>query len=349
MELTRLARTAAVKEAARQAGFARVGVARAAPAERFESFLAALARGDQADMAWLARPDTLAKRRDPAEILPDLRSLVVVAESYWTDDDGGPVARYARGEDYHQVLSTRLKPVVAAVESLGGRARAYVDTGPILEVQWAARAGLGWIGRNGLLLSRDGGTWWLLGVVLTTLELEPDEPVADHCGSCTRCLDACPTDAFRGPYRLDSRRCLSYLTIEHRGPIPEELREGMGEHLFGCDVCQEVCPWSRKFPVPAGDPALRPRPDDPTGDLSALLSLSEAGFRARFAGSPLSRPKRRGLLRNVCVVLGNRGDPAAIPALTAALSDDEPLIREHAAWALARIGRLAAGRRPPVP
>jgi epoxyqueuosine reductase len=214
------------------------------------------------------------------------------------------------------------------------RGKVYVDTGPVLERDLAARAGLGWIGKNTNLLHQELGSWFFIGVVLTTVELDSDEPLPDRCGTCRACLDVCPTQAFVAPYVLDARRCISYLTIEHRGPIPEELREPVGEWVFGCDLCQTVCPWNRNAPV-TSEPAFFPaRPLPP---LSSLLEMTESDFKAQFAGTPLTRPKRRGLLRNAAVALGNSRDPAAIPALTRALSDSDVLVREHAGWALSRL------------
>jgi epoxyqueuosine reductase len=212
-----------------------------------------------------------------------------------------------------------------------------VDTAPLLERDFARRAGLGWFGKNTMLINRRLGSYFFLGALLVDLDLRPDEPHAtSHCGTCTACLDACPTGAFAGPYRLDARRCISYLTIELKDAVPEELRPGLGEWVFGCDVCQEVCPWNRKAP-PGSAPALQARPELEALDLVAVLGLSEEEFRRRFRGTALTRPKRRGLLRNAALVLGNAGGPEAVPALRRALDDPEPLVREAAGWALGRI------------
>ena len=334
-----------VKEQAHRLGFSQVGIAPCEIPARFDDYVDALIAGRHGALEWLSRGDLLASRGDPGLLLDGCRSLVLVAVSYAAEPAAelpaghGRVARYARGADYHRVLGDRLEELASALRELGGEARVGVDGLPVMEVAQAERAGLGWAGRNTLLLNRSGGTWWLLGEILTTLELEPDEPVSAHCGTCTRCLEACPTGAFRAPYELVVERCLSYQTIEQKGTIPSELRPQLGEWLFGCDVCQEVCPWSQSNP-PAGFPELAPQLE--SLDLVGLLGLDAAGFKARFGGTPLARPKRRGLLRNACVVLGNRGDRAAIPALAAALGDPEPLIRAHAAWALGRLGGPAA-------
>jgi epoxyqueuosine reductase len=259
------------------------------------------------------------------------------------------VARYALGADYHDVLRERLNRLLAWLqgERPGCQGRGVVDTAPLLERDFARRAGLGWFGKNTMLLNKRLGSYFFLGALLVDLELRPDAAhETSHCGTCTACLDACPTDAFAGPGWLDSRRCISYLTIELRGEIPTELRPGIGDWLFGCDVCQEVCPWNRKAPL-GTEPALQPRPDLEALDPTELLSLSEEEFRRRFRGTALTRTKRRGLLRNAALVLGNRGDPAALPALRQALNDPEPLVREAARWAIARIegGDNAGGIR----
>jgi epoxyqueuosine reductase len=255
------------------------------------------------------------------------------------------VARYAQGADYHDVLRQRLNQLLAWVqtECPGCQGRGVVDTAPLLERDFARRAGLGWFGKNTMLLHKRLGSYFFLGALLLDLELRPDPPYeTSHCGTCTACLEACPTQAFPEPGVLDARRCISYLTIELRGPVPPELREPLGDWLFGCDVCQEVCPWNRKAP-PGTEPALQPRPDLVALDPAELLGLSEEAFRRRFRGTALTRAKRRGLLRNAALVLGNCGDPAALPALQRALQDPEPLVREAARWAIRQIDD-AAGR-----
>jgi epoxyqueuosine reductase len=251
----------------------------------------------------------------------------------------GLVARYARYEDYHEVLAGRLRQLTEFVNGLGGpgtRSLWYVDTGPLLERDLAQRAGLGFIGKHTNLISRRLGNWFFLAEVLTTLELEPDAPEKNHCGSCTRCLTACPTGAITAPFRLDARRCISYLTIELKGAIPEELRPAIGNRIYGCDDCLAACPWNR-FAREGTMMKPHARPELATPDLLELLALDEAGFKARFAGTPMLRTKRRGLQRNVCVALGNTGDERALPALEGAARDVEPLIAEHARWAIDQI------------
>jgi epoxyqueuosine reductase len=284
-------------------------------------------------------------RRHPSSILPGVRSVVMVGLNYkpkeaeQRSETGAKVARYALGEDYHDVLRERLNQLLDRIgnDAPGCRGRAVVDTAPLLERDFARRAGLGWFGKNTMLLNKRLGSYFFIGALLLDLELEPDLPhEASHCGTCTACLDACPTQAFTAPGQLDARRCISYLTIELRGPVSDDLRSQMGDWLFGCDICQEVCPWNRKAP-PGKEPAFAPRPDLAVADPAELLGLSEEGFRRRFRGTALMRTKRRGLLRNVALVLGNRGDPASLPALEKARLDPEPVVREAAEWAIQRI------------
>jgi epoxyqueuosine reductase len=332
-----------IKHWATEFGFDPVGIAIAAEAETFEFFQAWLDQDYAGEMAYLRRHDSA--HRHPAAILPTVRSVVMVGMSYAPEADDVPlggsglIARYARGADYHDVLRSRLNQLLARIQEQvpACHGRGVVDTAPLLERDFARRAGLGWFGKNTMLIHKRRGSYLFLGALLLDLELQPDPPhAASHCGTCTACLDACPTGAFAAPYVLDARRCLSYLTIELRGPVPEELREGLGDWLFGCDVCQEVCPWNRKA-LPRTEPALQPRPDLEAVDPIELLGLREEEFRHRFRDTALWRTKRRGLLRNAALVLGNRGDPAALPALERALMDVEPLIRDAAQWAIARI------------
>ena len=359
----------AVKEKARELGFDRVGIAPAGPSPHGDAFLQWLQRGYAGEMRYMAREPQ--RRLDPRHLLPEVRSIIVVARDYWvpasvegllSDPSRGRISRYAWGKDYHDVLKPRLFALDAFLRHLSGRehyAKAYVDTGPVLERAWAERAGLGFIGKNTCLIHPRLGSWMFLGVLLVPEILDPDpapellsssplrwrlpDGQVGTCGTCRRCLDACPTGAFEEEYVLDARRCISYLTIELRGPIPRHLRPQMGNWIFGCDVCQDVCPWNRRFARPSDEPAFTPDPDRIAPPLLELIALDEEGFRQRFRKTPIMRAKRRGLLRNVCVALGNWGDPVAVPALSAVLLQDaEPLIRGHAAWALGRIGTGAA-------
>jgi epoxyqueuosine reductase len=354
--------SAAVIAAARELGFHAVGIAPALPARRFRAFEEWLERGMQGDMAYLADPVQKVARADPGMLLAGARSVVVVALAY---DAGvvplerlrGQVARYARSRDYHSIIKARLRALTDQLAALVGRpvaSRPCVDTAPVLERELAERAGLGFVGKNTLLIAPGLGSYLLLGELILDVELEPTarEEARSRCGSCTACLDACPTGAFVGPHVLDARRCISYLTIEHRGPIPRELRPALGTRVFGCDVCQEVCPFNAAAPArTAPDPglALTTRAAERSApDLVRTLGLGAAQMRQLVRGTPLRRAGREGLLRNVCVALGNAGDPAAIPALARALAGDRsPLVRGHAAWALGRLGArevLAAAR-----
>ncbi len=344
---------ARLKQQARTLGFARAGIARAGPAEGFERLLDWLQNGFAGEMHYMERHAEA--HRHPASILPEVRSVVMLAMHHGTQPEQtdnlpplhGRVARYARGADYHDVLRRQLKRLLTWVqgESPGCRGRAVVDTAPLLERDFARRAGLGWFGKNTMLLNRELGSYFLLGALLLDLDLTPDEPhQTNHCGRCTACLDACPTSAFAGPGLLDARRCISYLTIELRGPVAEELRPGLGEWVFGCDVCQEVCPWNRKAPTDP-EPVLQQQPELATLDLIELLSLNEEEFEKRFGPTPLERPGRAGLLRNAALVLGNRADPAALPALRQALQDREELVREAARWAIERMEQGPGGEK----
>ncbi len=343
--------TRALKDRATDLGFQKVAIARAEPLERDRAALAAWLSGNRhATMAWMARnPET---RSDPERLLPGCRSVVAVAINYGPAPAGAPpagfarVARYAQGRDYHKVVGAKLKDLAAwLADESGAPARGFVDTGPVLERAWAERAGLGWIGKNANLITRDIGSWILLGEILTGAELVADAgPHQDFCGTCTACLDACPTDAIEAPGKVDSNACISYWTIEHRGAVPEERREGNADWIFGCDVCQEVCPWNMSFGrPPASENPLTPRPDLAGLDAEEILGLDEATFRSRFSGTALMRARWDGMRRNACIVLGNKADPAALPALRSVLNDPDPMVREHAVWAIARIER---GARP---
>jgi epoxyqueuosine reductase len=346
MSLGRAALTRALKERALALGFDRVAVGPAWAPEHGAAFEAWLGAGHAGGMSYLERGR--ARRLDPGLVLPGARSMVLVALNYYQGDPPAgegwrAVARYAWGEDYHRVMIPRLQALLAFLREAGGagiEGKAYVDTGPLLERDLAARAGLGWIGKNTMLLHPELGSWFFIGALLTTADLDPDEALPDRCGTCRACLEACPTGAFPAPYILDARRCISYLTIEHRGSIPEDLRPLVGEWLFGCDICQEVCPWNRKAPR-TREAAFLPRGEPP--GLRDLVEMTEEEWRARVGGTALTRPKRGGLLRNAAVVAGNQKAPEAIPALRRALGDPDPVVREQAAWALARI---AGDERP---
>ncbi len=343
-------------------------------AEQFQKWIAEKQFGE---MAWLER--NASRRLDPQKVLPGARSVICLAASYHVEkcqmsnderavesaseksichssfviSPAGPVARYARFADYHDVLGERLKTLVDFIDTMADRkvrSLWYVDTGPVLERDLAQRAGLGFVGKHTNLISRKFGNWIFLAEILTTLELEPDAPEQNHCGKCTRCIAACPTGAITAPFQLDARRCISYLTIELKGAIPVALRPAIGNRIFGCDDCLAACPWNRF--ARAGN-LMKPqaRPDLVQPDLIELLQLDEAGFKSRFAGTPILRTKRRGLLRNVCVALGNTGDATALPHLEKATHDPDPLIAEHARWAMTRIGHAGGQqtqtRRPP--
>jgi epoxyqueuosine reductase len=246
------------------------------------------------------------------------------------------IARYALGDDYHEILLEKLHALAADLVAHGAQAKVYVDTGPVLEKPLAQRAGLGWQGKSTMLIHPKLGPWLLLGEIITTLDLEPDAPERDHCGSCSRCLTACPTGAITAPYQLDARRCIAYLTIELKGSIPEELRPLIGDRVYGCDECLDVCPWNRFAQTTREARFLKP-PETEVDALRDLLDISGPEFKRRYARSPILRVKRRGLLRNVCVVLGNIGTAEDLPALRRARQHEEPLVREHAAWAVREI------------
>jgi len=337
-----------IRERALALGFEACGFARLEPIEAMRHYEAWIAAGMHGGMDWLAQTDARARRADPARVLAGAASVVCVALHHDPSRDAlrdarvGRIARYAAGDDYHALMKEKLGQLERFVmdEALpGSHALWYSDTGAILERGWAERAGLGWTGKHSGLLTIDRGSWFLLGELLVDAELDaPPAAPRDHCGTCVRCLEVCPTGAIVAPYQVDARRCISYLTIEHRGVVPRELRAAIGDWIFGCDLCQEVCPWNR-FATPAREARLLARPLE-GWSLERFLSLDEAGFAALFAGSPVRRTGRDGFLRNVCIALGNRGEAAAAPALERALrADPDWLVRAHAAWAL---GALAA-------
>jgi epoxyqueuosine reductase len=339
--------SAAVREEAVRLGFDLVGIAPAVSPKTFPHLEKWLNQGYAGEMEYLAG------RRDayehPGSVLRGVQSVVVAAMNYRTrepqqtiDCGEARVSRYAWGPtDYHRVVRERLRQLGDYLHKRvpGCRTRAVVDTAPLLERDFARLAGLGWFGKNTMLINKRVGSWLFLGALLTDVALAADaRHGTDHCGTCTRCLDACPTDAFTEPYVLDARRCISYLTIELRDrPIPVELRDGVGDWLFGCDVCQDVCPWNRKAPA-SSEAAFEPRADLSPVDCAAVLKMTAAEFEEQFGETPLARPGRAGVLRNACIVLGNSGDQGALPPLMSALRDEEPLVRGAAAWALGRIG-----------
>jgi epoxyqueuosine reductase len=328
-----------VKARALELGFDRVAIGPAGRVDHADAFDAWLDAGHAGTMDYLAR--TRDDRADPERLLPGCRSVVAVALVYARREDDGPdwapVARYARGRDYHDVMRPRLHELALAIESAAGagtRTRAAVDTSAVLERDLAARAGLGFIGKNTNLLGPGIGSHFFIGIVLTTADMAFDSAVEDRCGTCTACLDACPTAAFVAPYVLDARRCISYLTIEHHGDVDLALRPALGDWLFGCDVCQDVCPWNRKAAA-SRERAFAPSESLPPPE--ALLALDETEFRRRFRATPLWRTRRAGLLRNAALLLGARRVASARPPLTRALDDASERVRHAAAWALARL------------
>ena len=334
----------AIKEKARQLGFTLAGVTSSEAPPNYSTFESWLNADMHGKMKYLAEERSRGRRADPKQIFPECKSILVLAMPYapLTSDDqtahGNPkIASYALGDDYHDIIPPRLKLIVEFIEEQLGRPipnRYYTDTGPILERDLAQRAGLGWIGKNTLLINPKAGSTFFLAEILLGIELEPDNPVTtDHCGTCTRCITACPTECILPNRTLDARRCISYLTIELKDDIPEELRPLMKDWIFGCDICQQVCPWNR-FSSPA-EPAFEPKIPLPV--LTSDLALTSVEFNQRFKKSPIKRARRRGYLRNLAVVTGNHGNENDIPILEQAVQDEEPLISEHAKWALKKI------------
>jgi epoxyqueuosine reductase len=349
---------------AQEIGFELCRIARCVTPPHAAEFRQWLADGRAGDMAWLERNQ--ARRTDPQQVLPGAQSVIVLAMNYYQGEpvragvgssefgdrvperDGLPIsdlqspisgpriARYAWGDDYHDLIEAKLRRLDAWLSEHGGRQRCYVDTGPILERDFAALAGVGWHGKSTMLVHPKLGTWFFLAEILTTLDLAPDEPMADHCGKCTRCMVACPTGAITAPQKLDARRCISYLTIENKGSIPEEFRIAIGDRIYGCDDCLTACPWNR-FAQTSRESSFAAREFVHGWTLRDFLALDDDGFRQLFKKSPIKRIKRRGFLRNVCVALGNIGMDDDLPALEKALHDAEPLIAEHAQWAIDRI------------
>ena len=312
----------------------------------FEGWLAAGAEGD---MDWLAR--TRARRADPHALWPQAKSVIALGLNYGPDENPlallaqrtrGAISVYAKGEDYHELIKGKLKRIGQwLVREAGGEIKVFVDTAPVLEKPLAAAAGLGWQGKHTNLVSREFGSWLFLGSIFTTLALPPDAAETDHCGNCRACLDICPTAAFPAPYQLDARRCISYLTIEHKGPIPRELRAQIGNRIYGCDDCLAVCPWN-KFAQIGHEARLAARAENRAPELAELARLEDADFRARFSKSPIKRSGRDRFVRNVLIAIGNSGDPALAAAARERLDDASPLVRGAAVWALARLSDPAA-------
>jgi len=336
---------ALIRDRALRLGFDAVGFCRAElgpeARARLTDFLAA---GQHGDMGWLAtRTD---QRSQPKALWPEARSVIALGLSYAPEGDPletlgrpdrGNISVYARNRDYHDVVKGRLKHLAQYVAGrFGEGVKVFVDTAPVMEKPLAAQAGMGWQGKHSNLVSRTHGSWLFLGEVYTSLALEPDAPHVDRCGTCSRCLSACPTDAFPAPYRLDATRCISYLTIEHRGPIPHALRPAMGNRIYGCDDCLAVCPWNR-FAAATDEPKLRARPELTAPRLAELAALDDAGFRAMFSGSPIKRIGRNRLVRNVLIAMGNAQDPSLIGPATRLLDDPDPVVAEAAAWAVERL------------
>ena len=332
-------------------GFAAMGVTRpeAVPgiAARLAEFVAA---GRHGQMGWME--ERMGWRGDPAALWPEARSVIMLAELYTPDEDpmaavarreAGAVSVYARGRDYHEVVKARLKRLGRwLIEEAGRRGEApeikvFVDTAPVMEKPLAAAAGLGWQGKHTNLLSRELGNWFFLGAIFTTLELAPDPPARENCGSCRACLDACPTGAFPAPFQIDARRCISYLTIEHKGPVDEGLRPLLGNRIYGCDDCLAACPWN-KFAAAASEVKYAARADLKAPPLGELAGLDDAGFRARFSGSPIKRIGRDRFVRNVLYAIGNSGAARLAPAAAALVDDPDPTVAEAARWALERLG-----------
>jgi epoxyqueuosine reductase len=333
---------------AKQLGFADCRVAAInGPAPHAAEFQAWLKEGAHGEMAWLERNAT--RRMDPREVLPEVKSVVVVALNYYQGpeikDVPGRIARYAWGEDYHDLMDEKLREFCAYLEECGGTQKLYVDTGPVLERDWAAAAGLGWNGKSTVQIHPALGAWFFLGEILTSLEIEPDPPAKNRCGSCTRCQTACPTGAIDRPHHVDARRCISYLTIEAKGAIPLEFRRAIGDRIYGCDACLEVCPWNR-FASASAEAAFAARDYVHHWALRDYLALDEDRFRELFRGSPIKRIKLPAFLRNVCVALGNVGTVADLPALAKRAADPHPLIAEHAQWAVQEILQRSPSSHP---
>ena len=314
-------------------GFGECRIAPAGVPPHAEAFREWLAAGEHGDMAWLER--NVDRRTNPDLVLPGAKSVIVLALNYWQRGEPSGIARYAWGDDYPDSIDPQLDALDAWLQTHGGRQRQYVDTGPVLERDFAALSGLGWHGKSTMLIHAKLGTWFFLAAIFTTLELPADKPARDHCGSCTRCMVACPTGAITAPQHVDARLCISYLTIENKGAIPIELREQIGHRIYGCDECLDACPWNR-FAQESREVRFAAR-EFVGMPLRDFLALDDEAFRTLFRGSPIKRIKRARFLRNVCVALGNVGTAEDLPALEKAARDPDPLIAEHAAWGRARL------------
>jgi len=344
---------------AREIGFDLCRFARAETPEHATEFRDWIDRGDAGEMNYLARNSE--RRCDPRQILPDAKTVIVLALNYFqgarkaesvaaavspakgaagTAASTGRIARYAWGDDYHKLIEKKLAVIDQFLRLRGGRQKCYVDSGPMLERDHAAAAGIGWHCKSTMLLNREFGTWFFLAEILTSLEFAPDTVEKNYCGRCTRCIDACPTGAITAPHKMDARRCISYLTIELKGSIPIELRPLIGDRIYGCDDCLDACPWNR-FARASREMAFAMPPEIEAMKLRDYLGLDEDKFRRLFSNSPIKRAKRRGLMRNVCVALGNVGTADDLPALQKARVDSEPLVAEHAQWAINRINQRA--------
>ncbi len=341
---------ALIREEARRLGFFKIGVVPAGPLPQAWRFTRWLDAGMHGEMRYMERQADM--RRNPALVLPDLRSILVLAMNYHTGQtrsrgsSSAVISRYAWGEDYHHIVGERLRSLrdFICARLPGTEGLHYVDTGPVMEKVWGAESGLGWIGKHSNLITRERGSWFFIGVILLNVELECDPPGNNYCGTCVRCLRACPTGAIVTPYVVDARLCISYLTIEHRGSIPLSLRRLIGNRIFGCDDCQEVCPWNR-FAIEASTGGFRCRAENLMPDLASLVAITSEEFRHRFAGTAIQRVGRSGFVRNVAVALGNSSLRTAVGALSVAMGDPSALVRAHAAWALGNIGTVEARRR----
>ena len=340
--------TQQIYQCANKLGFELVGITPAAQSETLARYRQWIENGYAGKMDYLERH--LPLKTDVRQLLAEAKSVISLAMNYYTldppkalaeDPARGQISRYAWGDDYHDVIRQRLSELVEFIKETAQtelKTRFCVDTAPIIEREYAQKAGIGWIGKNTNLIHWRSGSWYFLAEVLINIDLASDtEPLRGSCGTCTRCIEACPTDAIIEPNLLDSRLCISYLTIELKESIPKALRPKIGNLIFGCDICQEVCPWNSKA-VPTKEPAFHPRDGNLTPKLLSLIGMTQQEFSRKFKGSPIKRTKRRGFLRNVLIAIGNWGAPRAVPALKDALTDDEPLVRSHAAWALGKIG-----------